>query len=101
MKKILFAAILFAAMLLASGCRSQAEERAVFAQGMTDPALEFKASVSGTDNEILVMQLPGTTYGNMENPIEGNTLKTLRNQGFKRVVIKGSDDKIILEKNLD
>jgi hypothetical protein len=104
MKKILFAAILFAAMLLlliTSGCRSRAEERAVFAQDMTDPSAEFSASASGTDNEILVIQLPGTTYSNPENLIEGNSLTTLRNKGFKRVQIKGSDNKIILEKNLD
>jgi len=103
MKKILFAAIIFAGMLLliASGCRSRAEERAVFAQDMTDPAAQFKASASGTNNEILVIQLPGTTYAGMENPIEGNSLKTLRDKGFKRVEIKGSDNKIILEKNLD
>ena len=103
MKKILFAALLFAGMLLliASGCRSRAEDRAVFAQDMTDPSAQFSASASGNDNEILVIQLPGTTYSDPENLIEGDSLKSLQNKGFKRVQIKGSDNKIILEKTLD
>jgi hypothetical protein len=101
--KTLYVGILFAGMLLliASGCSSAAQERAEFAQNMTDPSEKFTASASGTDNEILVLQLPGITHSDPENIIKGNSLTTLRNKGFKRVQIRGSDNKIILEKNLD
>lgn len=103
MRKILFAAILFPGMflLLALGCSSGAKERAVFAQNMTDPSEKFTASTSGTDNEILVIQLPGMPSSDPENLIKGNSLTTLRNKGFRRVQIIGSDNKVILEKNID
>ena len=103
MKKILFTATIFAGMLLlvSSGCRSTAQERAAFAQNMNDPSAELTASASGTDNEILVIQLPQATHSDPEKVISDQALTTLRNKGFKGIQIVGSDNKVILEKKLD
>ena len=98
-------------VLIAWGCDSnsksdssndgRAGERAVFAQNMTDPSEKFTAATSGTYNEILVIQIPGSTPSQPENLIKSDRLTQLRNRGFKRVEIKGSDGKLILEKKLD
>ena len=88
-------------LLIALGCDGGAQERAVFAQNMTDPSERFTASTSGTSKEILVLQIPGTTLSHPENLFQSDRLTQLRNRGFKRVEIRGSDGQIILEKTLD
>ena len=89
------------AVLIAVGCGGGAQERAIFAQNMTDPAGGLTASTSGTANAILVIHLPGMTPAHPDNLIQEDRLAQLRNRGFKRVEIKGSDGQMILEKNLD
>jgi hypothetical protein len=88
-------------LLIAWGCDGGAKERAVFAQNMTDPAEGLTASTSGPANEILVMQIPGTTPSHPENLIRDERLTQLRSKGFKRVELRGSDGKIMWEKTLE
>jgi hypothetical protein len=88
-------------LLLAWGCDGGAQERAVFAQNMTDPTERFTASTRGTEKEILVLQIPGRALSHPENLFQGERLRQLRSRGFKRVEIRGSDGQMIWEQNLD
>jgi|SRR5215203_2829087 len=87
--------------LIALGCDGGAKERAVFAQNMTAPSEGLTASTSGTSSEILVIQISGPTPSRPENLIRDERLTQLRNKGFKRVEVRGSDDKIMWEKTLE
>jgi hypothetical protein len=73
----------------------------VFAQNMTEPAEGLTASTSGTENEILVIQLLRTTPSDSEILIREKRLTYLRSKGFKRVEVRGSDGNIMWEKTLD
>ena len=88
-------------VLLATGCRGGAEERAAFAQSMTAPAEGLTASTSGTANKILVIHLPGTTLSRSANLIREERLASLRSKGFKRVEVRGSDGNLLWERALD
>jgi hypothetical protein len=88
-------------VLIVSGCGGGAQERAVFAQNMTEPAEGLTASTSGTENEILVIQLLRTTPSDSEILIREKRLTYLRSKGFKRVEVRGSDGNIMWEKTLD
>ena len=75
--------------------------RAEFARNMTDPAEGLTAWTHGTANEILVIQIPGTTLSHSDNLFEGRTLTQLRKRGFTRAEVRGSDGQTLVEKDLE
>ncbi|MGE0821818.1 MAG: hypothetical protein AB7G75_34300 [Candidatus Binatia bacterium] len=93
--------VLAVAVLVAAGCRSEAQERVVFAQNMTDPTEGFSAFTRGTEHEILVIQLPGTTLSSSDNLVSEKSVTSLRSKGFKRVEVRGSDGNMLWEKTLE
>jgi hypothetical protein len=87
--------------LIAAGCDSGAKERVAFAQNMTAPAEGLTASTRGTENEILVIQISGTAPSHPENLVQGKSLTQLQKRGFKRVEVRGSDGKTMVEKDVN
>ena len=88
-------------VLIALECGDGAKERAEFARNMAAPAEGLTASISGTENEILVIQLLKTTPADSDILIQEKRLPLLRSKGFKRVEIRGNDGNILWEKTLD
>jgi hypothetical protein len=87
--------------LLTQGWGGGAAGRAEFARHMTDPAEGLTAWTHGTANEILVIQIPGTTLSHSDNLFEGRTLTQLRKRGFKRAEVRGSDGQTLVEKDVE
>jgi hypothetical protein len=87
-------------MLLTQWWGGGATGRAEFARNMTDPAQGLTAWTHGSENEILVVQIPGTTLSHSDTLFEGKTLTQLRKRGFKRAEVRGSDGQTLLEKAL-
>ena len=75
--------------------------RAEFAHNMTDPAEGLMAWTRGPANEILVIQIPGTTLSHSDHLFEGKTLTQLRKRGFKRAEARGRDGQMLVEKDVE
>jgi hypothetical protein len=84
-----------------AGCDSGANERAVFAQNMTASAGGLTALTSGTENEILVIQLLRATPAGSEVFFQDRRLPLLRSKGFKRVVVRDGDGKTLSEEDVN